>query len=199
MIFRIHVLFICTFFILVGCTANYNAPYIHKTSAFGSVTNTRLNIPVPDPISFSIPDGKWIVEQQIFSKDKKICRLRFIDTQKEKPISILFSAMRKEDFKRISDFKFSTDASDSAFITYWLDWELEFQKRSHPDFQLEKIQYDVANKYGLIVLKRNSNRLCEGIFISENKGTFIIATESEDPSENVVLITKNIIESKKAY
>jgi len=199
MIFKIHIFFICTFLILAGCAANYNAPYIHTTSAFGSVASTRLNIPVPDPISFSIPDRKWIVERQLFSKEKKICRLRFVDTQKEKSLNILFSAMRKEDFKRVSDFKFSTDASDSAFINYWLEWELEFQKNMHPDFQLENIQYDSAKKYGLIILKRNKNHFCEGIFISENKGTFIIATESDDPSENVVLITKNIIESKKAY
>lgn len=188
--------------LLVACAPSREHPSVttNSVSAFGGlytkILSTKLNVPAPKPLTFKF-DGEWNMRTDMFSLEKN---LAFFTCSKEQE-SIQLRAMMKIDLYRDSSFTAEKDASEEAFINYYLKWDHDYWTLKQQSLQQGTVTGPVFNsekKYGTIKTVMGKYQRCVFAALLDD-AIYMMTGEAMESEKDICQTEAEIWESREAF
>ena len=181
--------------------SNKTEPFITESSvnALGGLVkkvNRTLYSPIPKPLAFEL-DGKWNIKVEFFSLEKNLAAYALL----KKPEYVELRGMNKADLYRDPGFTIKKDASEEAFILYYLKWDHDYWLSKSAALRAGKTIGPVYNKekhYGTVKVVKGDFQRC--VFAALVDDAIYMMTGKADASEKDICETEaEIWESRESY
>ena len=155
-----------------------------------------LYSPAPKPLSFTL-EGEWNIKVEFFSLEKNLAANALV----KKPEHIELRGMNIADLYRDPGFTIKKDASEEAFILYYLKWDHDYWLSKSAALREGKTIGPVFNSdkhYGTIKVVKGDYQRC--VFAARVDDAIYMMTGKAESSEKDICDTEaEIWESRDTY
>ncbi len=169
------------------------------------VTSRTIHIPTPLPLKFEF-GGAWDYRIDAFSLEKEF----FAFTVIKNNTRIGIRGARKDYFSQDTTFTSPFDVSDEEFVTYYLNWDMEYWKNlvatateqhNHEiNYTAGEVVYNAEKKYGTISRSLPDSKTCTLASVQQGAYIYMITgTTSIDDSDDICEVITDIWEDRAEF